>query len=156
MDYRLAVLEGCDFVRKGRSMEDYLEAILILTKERGTVRSIDVAEYLSFSKPSVSKAMGLLVDDGLISFGDEKQILLTEKGSKVAGKIYEKHLFFADLFEKVGVERSAASEQACMIEHVMSDDTFERIRKAFSGKPCSIDGVCPGEICRQANIVSNG
>lgn len=121
-------------MKDGRSQEDYLEAILLVEQKRGSVRSVDVAEHMNFSKPSVSKAMGLLVQEGLIEFVEGKHIQLTREGRVLAEKVYEKHRFFTDLLKKAGLAPEAASEQACLLEHALSDEAFDALKTAFLSK----------------------
>ena len=113
------------------SGEDYLEAILILREERGTVRSVDVAQHLGFSKPSVSRAMGLLKKDGMIAMDPSGYIVLTEAGQKKAQKIYERHTILTKLLVELGVDEPTAAEDACRIEHYLSDTTFEKLKAHF-------------------------
>ena len=110
------------------SGEMYLEAILVLSKKNGFVRSVDVSEYLGYSKPSVSRAVGLLKEGGLITVEKEGYIHLTDKGLSLAEKILERHTILTDLLIRLGVSRETASNDACRIEHVISDETFEIIR----------------------------
>lgn len=112
------------------SGENYLETILLLRQRRGYVRSIDVARELGFSKPSVSRAMGILREGGLISV-DDGAITLTPEGEAMAEQVYERHCVISDFLSDVlGVSRDIAEKDACRIEHVISSETFERI-KAF-------------------------
>ena len=113
------------------SSEDYLETILILTNKQGKVRSIDVVEYLNFSKPSVSIAMKKLRENGYINFDKKGYITLSEEGLKVASKTYEKHLLLTDLFVSLGVSKEIAEKDACRVEHTLSEETFEAIKKSF-------------------------
>ena len=116
----------------GESKEMYLETILILSKENKTVRSVDISEYMGYSKPSVSRAMGLLKDDGYIEEDYREGIILTKKGKKIAEDVYERHLTLTKMFESLGVEHETAVEDACKIEHFISDKTFEAIKKHFN------------------------
>ena len=111
------------------SGEMYLETIHVLYKKNGRVRSIDVSEYMGYSKPSVSRAVGLLKKDGYILVDKEGYITLTESGLSVAQKIYERHTFLANLLVRLGVRPEIASEDACRLEHAISDDSFEAIKK---------------------------
>lgn len=110
------------------SGEMYLETILLLSKQNKTVRLTDISKYMGFSKPSVSRAMGLLKESGYIEINDN-DIRLTIKGSKKAKKIYERHLVLTDFLIKLGVSDKQASQDACKIEHDISDETFNAIKK---------------------------
>ncbi len=109
------------------SMEDYLETILILG-EKGRVRNIDVVAYTGFSKPSVSIAMKKLKEKGYIDPDEPKYLVLTEEGKAIATKIYEKHKVLCEVLTKLGVSPEVAREDACKIEHELSDETFEAIK----------------------------
>lgn len=110
------------------SGENYLEAILILGNKTGFVRSIDVANYLGVTKPSVSRAMSILKSGGYIEFAGDGQLTLLDAGREIAEKMYERHRVFTDLLVSLGVERDIAIEDACRIEHVISDESFEKLR----------------------------
>ena len=110
------------------SGEMYLETILILSKDHPIVRSIDISDYMNFSKPSVSRAMGLLKDEGYILINENGHISLTEKGKERANIIFERHIVLTDVFIKIGVSKETASEDACRIEHYISDETFQAIK----------------------------
>ena len=117
------------------SGEMYLETILILKKRNGQVRSIDIARELDFSKPSVSRAVGILKDDEFISIDESGLIDLTEKGKLRAKSIYEKHKnLTAFLIEIVGVSPEIAEEDACRMEHFISEETFEGIKRLLKEK----------------------
>lgn len=111
------------------SGEMYLETILVLSKELKNVRSIDVCESMGFSKPSVSKAMRKLKEDGYIEMDINNYITLTKKGIEVADRIYERHTYLTKLLMSLGVSEETASNDACKIEHDISDETFEAIKK---------------------------
>jgi Mn-dependent DtxR family transcriptional regulator len=112
------------------SGENYLETILILQKERGHVRSIDVATELNFSKPSISRAMGILKKAGYIEIDDSGNIHLTEMGRATAESVYERHRLIARYFvEALDVAEDIALRDACRIEHVISAESFEQIKK---------------------------
>lgn len=112
------------------SGENYLETILLLQKKLGCVRSIDIANKLSYSKPSVSRAMGILKKQDYILMDKSGFIELTEKGKKTAEEIYERHtLLQAFLVRSLGVEQDVAEQDACRIEHIISEHTFEKIRE---------------------------
>ena len=111
------------------SGEMYLETILILSKHSQSVRSVDVGEYMGYSKPSVSRAVGLLKNAGYITVEKDGSLILTENGRKTAENIYEKHTTLTTLLKNLGVDEKIASEDACKIEHVISDVSFEAIKK---------------------------
>ena len=113
------------------SGEDYLEAILIIKNRKGYARSIDVAGFMNYSKPSVSHAVSLLRDGGFISVDENGYLNLTDAGREIAEKIYERHLFFKQKLMKAGVDEKTAEEEACRIEHDISDDTFNKIKLMF-------------------------
>lgn len=110
------------------SGEMYLESILILSEKKGAVRSIDVAEYMNYSKPSVSRAMSILRAENYIKFDINGYILLTDKGRCIAEKIYERHTVLTALLKEIGVSAETAADDACRIEHVISDETFNAIK----------------------------
>ena len=116
------------------SGEMYLETIYILNRKTGFVRSIDVCEYMGYSKPSVSRAMGLLKADGYISVDGGSYITLTESGRKIAEKIYERHNVLAEALKMLGVSETAAVADACKIEHDISDESFEAIKRHLKKK----------------------
>ena len=110
------------------SGEMYLETIYILSQKSDAVRSIDVGEYMGFSKPSVSRAVGLLKKDGYITTDKTGYISLTAAGEALAKRIYERHTVLTGLFVKLGVDEKTAAEDACRIEHYLSDKTFAAIK----------------------------
>lgn len=112
------------------SGEMYLETIYRLTRESKNVRSIDVAESMGFSKPSVSRAIGLLKNGGYITVSADGYLTLTDTGAEVAEKIYERHKILTSYLVSLGVSEEVASADACKIEHVISDESFEAIKKA--------------------------
>ncbi len=114
-----------------QSAENYLETILMITNRNGSCRSIDIANELGFSKPSVSVAMKNLRENGYIDVMGDGKILLLEPGRKVAEELYERHTVLTRAFMALGVEKETASEDACKIEHIISEETFEAIRKHF-------------------------
>lgn len=114
------------------SGEMYLETILILKNRFGYVRSIDIANEMSVSKPSVSRAVGLLKDNGYITFDPNGMILLTDTGKAVAEKIYERHQVLTEYLTAIGVSEEIASKDACKIEHVISDETFDVLKKRLN------------------------
>ena len=111
------------------SGEMYLEAILVLEKEKGNVRAIDVAEHMNYSKPSVSRALGKLREDGCITVDPEGYLKFTRLGREIAEKIYERHVILSDLLIRIGVSETTALEDACRIEHYISDETFNAVKK---------------------------
>lgn len=111
------------------SAEMYLETIYTLSQEKAHVRSIDVAEALGYSRPSVSRAVGLLKKDGYLTMDDEGFLTLTEAGKTIAGKIYERHTILTAALAALGVDGETAAEDACRIEHVISDKSLAAIRK---------------------------
>ena len=111
------------------SGEMYLETILILSKKNEFVRSLDEAEYMNFSKPSVSRAMGILKDNKYIAIDENGHITLLKKGSDLANKIYERHVILTECLAAIGVEKKIAEEDACKIEHDISDQTFAALKK---------------------------
>lgn len=113
------------------SGEMYLEAILVLAKKSGYVRSIDVSEYLGYSKPSVSRAMGILRDGGYILVEKDGAITLTDSGKKLAETIYERHTVLSELLIRLGVDEKTATDDACRIEHVISDESFQAIKQYY-------------------------
>ena len=106
----------------------YLESILVLSKKSNAVRSIDVSEYMGFSKPSVSRAIGLLKEGGYIVSDSDGFLSLTEAGREMAEKIYERHNVITGLLVSLGVDEKTAAEDACRIEHHISDESFSAIQ----------------------------
>ena len=111
------------------SGEMYLEAILVLTRKSGFVRAIDISEYLGYSKPSVSRAMGLLRQGEYIVVEPVGAITLTETGRQIAEKIYERHTLLTELLVKMGVSQETAAADACRLEHAISDESFQAIKR---------------------------
>ena len=109
------------------SGEMYLETILILSRKNGRVRSIDISEHMGYSKPSVSRAVGLLKQDAFITVEKDGSIHLTDKGLALAEKILDRHTILTQMLIDLGISRETASNDACRIEHVISDETFEAI-----------------------------
>ena len=107
----------------------YLETILILSKKNNSVRSIDISQYMSFSKPSVSRAVNLLKDGGYILISKEGYITLTALGREIAEKIYERHTILTKCLIALGVSEETAAEDACKIEHDISDESFSAIKR---------------------------
>ncbi len=110
------------------SGEMYLETIYVLSK-KGPVRSTDVAEHMGYSKPSVSRAVGLLKSGGHLLMDREGYLTLTETGLAIAAKIYERHIFLSEFLVRLGVDKDVAAADACKIEHVISAESFEAIKK---------------------------
>ena len=110
------------------SGEMYLETIYVLSQTSNAVRGIDIADHLGYSKPSVSRAVGLLRDEGLVRKDDDGYYILTEAGEIMAKRIYERHTVLTRLFINLGVDQETATEDACRIEHYISDKTFDAIK----------------------------
>lgn len=111
------------------SAENYLETILMIKNKKGTVRSIDIANELEFSKPSVSVAMKNLRENGFIDVDSNGYITLLDKGQVIAEKMYERHTFLTNWLVSLGVDEKIAAEDACRIEHIISEESFEAIKK---------------------------
>ena len=116
-------------MRVHESGEMYLEAILVLSKKNGFVRSIDVSEYLGYSKPSVSRAMGILRSGEYIVVDKDGAITLTQTGQEIAEKIFERHTVLSKLLMSLGVTEETAVEDACKLEHAISDESFQAIKR---------------------------
>ena len=116
------------------SGEMYLETILVLSKEHPSVRAIDVGEHMGYSKPSVSRAMGLLKSGGFIEVAHDGAITLTAEGYDVAQKIYERHTLLTAFLVSIGVDEKTAAEDACKIEHDISDVSFEAVKNHVNSK----------------------
>ena len=116
------------------SGEMYLESIYILSQRKAEVHSIDIAEYMNYSKPSVSRGVGILKQKSYINVDKEGHITLTEPGKAAAEKLFERHTVLTDILKRLGVEESLASEDACRIEHVISDSTFFAIKNHFENQ----------------------
>ena len=112
------------------SVEDYLETILVLQKKLGMVRSVDVARHMEVSKPSVSHAVATLRDGGFLTMDEDHFLHLTDMGREVAEKIYERHCFFTEQLIAAGVDPKTAEADACRIEHIISDESFDRLKEA--------------------------
>ena len=113
-----------------KSGEDYLEAILVLKKKKGMVRSADVARHLKVSKPSVCHAVATLRDGGFLTMDEDHFLHLTDIGREVAEKIYERHCFFTEQLIAAGVDPKTAEADACRIEHIISGESFSRLKEA--------------------------
>lgn len=111
------------------SGEMYLETILILSEKSAGVRAIDVGEYMGFSKPSVSRAMGILKKGGLVETDKDGYLVLTDAGREIAERTYERHQVLTELFIKLGVNETTAAEDACKIEHCISSETFAALKR---------------------------
>ena len=107
---------------------DYLEAVLVLQKKKGMVRSVDLARHMGFSKPSISHAVGVLKNGGFLTVDEDGYLHLTEDGREVAEKIYERHQFFTEQLVAVGVDQETAERDACRIEHAISEETFQKLK----------------------------
>ncbi len=126
-------------MKLNKSAENYLENIYILQQTMEEVRSIDLANEMNFSKPSVSRAIHLLEDKGMVTIADNGALILTEQGFEIASKIHERHSFLAGYFMALGVPEEVAIADACSIEHGLSDITYKRLRTHI--KHCACD--CP-------------
>ena len=111
------------------SGEMYLEAILVLKQKTGFVRSVDVGEYLGYSKPSVSRAMGILKKGGFVTVAKDGEITLTDSGREIAEMIYERHTFLSGFLKDAGVPEDIATADACKLEHSISDVSFQALKK---------------------------
>ena len=116
-------------MRLQESGEMYLEAILVLSRKQGHVRSIDVSEYLGYSKPSVSRAVGLLKTGGYITVENDGGLVLTDSGREIAEKIFERHTLLTRLLVRMGVSQEVAAADACRLEHAISDESFLAIKE---------------------------
>ena len=116
------------------SEEDYLETILILHREMGMVRSVDVSRHMAVSKPSVCHAVAVLQEGGFLAVDGDHFLHLTEQGRIIAEKIYERHRFFTDRLIEAGVDPKTAEADACRIEHVISDETFHRLKEKYQSE----------------------
>ena len=114
------------------SGENYLEAILMLNQEKNGVHAIDVCEKLNITKPSVSVMLKKLREDGYITIDGENHLHLTEKGLEIANKIYERHQILTDILIRLGVNKDIAEDDACKIEHDLSDETFDAIKNYYN------------------------
>ena len=117
----------------GKSAEDYLESMIILKEKNGYVRSVDIAGFLGVTKPSVSNAMKRLREEGYIEMDKTGLITVTDKGMSIAEKIYTRHRKLTDFFTALGVDPDVAEEDACRIEHDLSDETFDAICRHIDG-----------------------
>ena len=113
------------------SAEMYLETILILLKKSEVIRSIDIVNYTGYTKPSISRAVNLLKKNGYLHIDEKGYITLTFSGEKIARDIYERHCILTDVLVTLGINEQTAKQDACKIEHVISDETFNKIKEAF-------------------------
>ena len=120
-------------MRLHESAEMYLETIYRLGKAQASVRSIDVAEHMGYSKPSISRAVGLLKNGGYLLVEKDGSLILTEMGHAVAEKVFERHTVLSNLLVRLAVSQDVAAEDACKIEHVISDETFAAIKNYVRG-----------------------
>ena len=116
------------------SGEDYLEAVLMLQKKNGMVRSVDLARHMEVSKPSVCHAVATLRDGGFLTMDEDHFLHLTDVGREVAEQIYEKHRFFTDRLIEAGADPETAERDACRMEHVISQESFEHLKNAYKTK----------------------
>ena len=118
---------------EGRKVSEgqYLEAILVLQKKIGMVRSVDLARHMGFSKPSISHAVGVLRNGGFLTMDKDGFLHLTEEGREIAEKIYERHQFFTEQLIAAGVNETTAEQDACRIEHAISDESFQKLKNAI-------------------------
>ena len=114
------------------SGENYLETILILKERLGFVRAIDVANELEFSKPSVSRAIGILKEKGLLRVEDGGHLELTKEGIAAASAVYDRHVVIADFLVSIGVDKKTAAEDACRMEHILSEKTFRKMKEKLA------------------------
>ena len=121
-------------MRLQESGEMYLESIYVLSRKGGNVRSVDISEYMGYSKPSVSRAVSLLKSGGYIVMDKDNFISLTQSGLEIAEKIYERHTVLSAMLRHMGVSEATASEDACRMEHAISDETFEAIKAHIGGR----------------------
>ena len=121
-------------MRLQESGEMYLESIFVLSQEKNGVRSIDISEYMGYSKPSVSRAVSLLKNGGYIRMDEENLITLTDSGLEIAQKIYDRHTLLTQMLVQLGVPEEIAAQDACKMEHGISDESLEAIRKHMGRK----------------------
>lgn len=122
-------------MRMQESAEMYLETILVLSDGNNEPRAVDIARQLGFSRPSVSNALKELERDGYITYKDSRFVELTDKGAQIAAKVYERHLVLTDLLQSIGVSEKTAREDACRVEHYISDETFEALKRVKGTHP---------------------
>lgn len=114
------------------SREDYLEAILVLHKKTGVVRSVDVARHMGYSKPSVSHAVSTLREGGFLTVDEEGVLLLTDAGRGIAEEIYARHCYFKEQLIAAGIDPETAEEEACQMEHAISQESYEKLQKSIA------------------------
>lgn len=122
-------------MRLQESGEMYLETIYILSRTGGPVRSIDVCEHMGYSKPSVSRAMGLLKQGGYVATDADGHLILTTEGLSIAQKIYDRHTILTRFLVSLGVDKETATEDACKMEHAISDTSFAALKRYVLGEP---------------------
>lgn len=127
------------------SGEDYLEAVLVLQKEKGMVRSVDVARHMGVSKPSVCHAVVTLKKGGFLTMDEDLFLRLTDIGREVAEQTYEKHCFFTHLLMEAGVEPEIAEQEACRIEHVISENSFQKLSELYQIRHSNTRSIEAGE-----------
>lgn len=128
-NYIYATKENFLYMNKTESREDYLETILLLMKKNGTVRSVDIANELGYSKPSISRAVGILKENRYITVDENGYITFSDEGLKLAEEIYEKHITIKKFFmEVLGVSEETAEQDACKIEHILSNESYEKLK----------------------------
>ena len=125
-------------MKQTKSVEDYLEAILMIQQEKGICRSIDVATHLNYSKPSVSVAMRNLENDGSITRAADGSLLLTDKGLAIAESVLNRHRFLTNFFCEIGVDPAVAEEDACGMEHSISEESFSKLRAWYDATHTSL------------------
>lgn len=121
-------------MKLNRSGEDYLKAVFVIGREKGEVRSADIAKYLGVTRPSVFNAVRLLIDEGYLLMDDTKRVSLTESGRGEAEKVYERHLVIRELLLLCGVEPEIAESDACRIEHDISERSLEKLRELLKAR----------------------
>lgn len=131
MNEKIGELRGSRQIIINESAEDYLETILVLKNSLGMVRSIDIVNEMNYSKPSISIAMKKLRENGLITVDESGFITLTEKGQEIAERTYARHMLLQEVLMAIGVEKTIAAEEACHIEHVIDDDTCQKIYEYY-------------------------
>ena len=134
LPYKCIYLKGGHIMALQESGEMYLETIFILSQKQKYVRSLDVAEYMGFSKPSVSRAVGLLKSDGYITSDSDGHLSLTQQGIEIANKIYERHTLLTQFLVHLGVDEEIATQDACKMEHDISDKSFNALKKHFEAQ----------------------
>ncbi len=126
--------EGMPSHKTNESREDYLECIFLLTRKKGFCRSVDVANELEVSKPSVSAAVSKLQSGGYLYMDDDRTLHLTQLGEQTARTVYDRHVTLKEMLEKAGVASELAEQEACRMEHVISDDSISKLKKAIQNR----------------------